>query len=113
VPDDETLAARSLKAFRLRGLGLDPDVLEAALAHSGRRMRDACGRLFGGAFDVRPATTDEKRSPCSYCDFRGVCRKAPVTPATLVRTLPPASAGGPRTARSRFAAALSATGGTP
>ncbi len=113
APAPETVEEKLQKEYRLRGLGLDGPHLEAAVRHVRGRMAEACGGLFGGTFDVRPVSTDRNATPCSYCDFRGICRKGGLAGTALAASLPAAAPGGARTRKERFAAALDAESGRP
>jgi ATP-dependent helicase/nuclease subunit B len=106
VMKPEKLAGKETRYFRLRSLDLGPADLPLAVAHTERRMQTICGDLFGGRFDVRPIRTGSAKSPCTWCDYRGVCRRISGTECADVQPLGGKGSGHTKEKKSRFIAAL-------
>ena len=106
VPKPEKLAQKESRFFKLRRLELGPEDLPLAVAHAEKRMRAACGNLFGGTFDVRPLRTGSSKSPCTWCDYRGICRRDGGNDCIEAQSLGGKGLGNSKEKKSRFIAAL-------
>ena len=73
VPDD-ALADKLVKMQKLTSLNLESDDLIRLCRHAGRQAARLAGELLSGRFPVRPCLLPGQRAPCSWCDFRAVCR---------------------------------------
>ncbi len=105
APALASLHDRESGYYKLRALDLAPDALELAVSHSRALLRETCGDLFGGRFDVRPLKAGSG-SPCEWCDYRSVCRKSGPTDCPSAKPLPSASAAGTTKKRDRYVSAL-------
>jgi ATP-dependent helicase/nuclease subunit B len=69
----EDHADKLLKAYRLKGPGLDSANLLLASRFAVQKMEQLTGNLLNGKYDIRPRKIAGKQLPCIYCDYSAIC----------------------------------------
>ncbi|NLC84205.1 MAG: hypothetical protein GX749_03905 [Ruminococcaceae bacterium] len=67
------LEKKLANAFKLRGLVLDPVVLQLLLEHTCEKLAGFARTLFAGCFSVAPVRVRSAKPACAYCKFSAVC----------------------------------------
>jgi ATP-dependent helicase/nuclease subunit B len=104
----EKVEGKEVRYFKLRRLDLGSVELPLAISHVQRKMRQTCEELFSGHFDVKPLRTGASKSPCTWCDYRGVCRRDDGTDCSEVQSLGGKNAGSSKEKKARFISAIQA-----
>lgn len=70
----EILSLRPLGDGRVQGDAVSPDQLSLLIEHVMQQVRALGKQILDGVIRPKPYLTAEGRTPCTWCDYRAVCR---------------------------------------
>jgi ATP-dependent helicase/DNAse subunit B len=71
---DDALAGKLVNMQKPNSLNLESDDLVRLCRHARWQAARLAGELLSGCFPVRPCLLPGQKAPCSWCDYRALCR---------------------------------------
>ncbi len=71
---NDALAGKLVNMQKPSSLNLEPDDLVRLCRHARWQAARLAGELLSGRFPVRPCLLPGQKAPCSWCDYRAMCR---------------------------------------
>lgn len=73
-PDTSTIEKESFKQMAFSDLGLEDEVLHALMDKSQQHVKRYVNRIYEGDFSASPTVIEQGKTPCTYCEFKSLCR---------------------------------------
>lgn len=74
LPEDEDVESEVKKTLKFSNIDLEVEDLAKVMKRSQKLTGQYVERMYGGDFSAHPVSTENSKSPCTYCEFRSLCR---------------------------------------